>query len=70
MVAIKALVLGLQHIGIPTNSIKETIDFFTSIESMRRKLKENKWYSSTVGMENENLIILGKVVGWVHNHPY
>jgi catechol 2,3-dioxygenase-like lactoylglutathione lyase family enzyme len=32
MTAIKNLVLGLQHIGIPTNSIKETIDFFTSLD--------------------------------------
>jgi len=32
---------------------------------------ENQKYSTeTVGMENENLIILGKVVGWVHCHPY
>ena len=28
----KNLVLGLQHIGIPTNSIKKTVDFFTSLD--------------------------------------
>ncbi len=32
MTAIKDLVLGLQHIGIPTNSIRETIEFFTSLD--------------------------------------
>ncbi|PKL20421.1 MAG: hypothetical protein CVV48_13000 [Spirochaetae bacterium HGW-Spirochaetae-4] len=32
---------------------------------------ENSRYSTeSVTMENENLIILGKVVGWVHCHPY
>ncbi len=32
---------------------------------------ENPRYSTeTVTMENENITILGKVVGWVHSHPY
>jgi len=31
MATIADLVMGLQHIGIPTNSIEKTIDFFTSL---------------------------------------
>ena len=32
---------------------------------------ENTRYSmESVEMDNENMIILGKVVGWVHCHPY
>lgn len=32
---------------------------------------ENSRYSmESVRMDNENMIILGKVVGWVHCHPY
>ena len=32
---------------------------------------ENPRYSTeTVTMDNENITILGKVVGWVHSHPY
>ena len=32
---------------------------------------ENTRYSTEeIPMTNENLVILGKVVGWVHCHPY
>ena len=44
---------------------------FRAVDQMIFIHSENAKYSTeTVGMENENLIILGKVVGWVHCHPY
>ena len=44
---------------------------FRSLEQKVMIHSENPKYSTEeAGADNENLIILGKVVGWIHNHPY
>ena len=44
---------------------------FRSLEQKVLIHSENPKYSTEeAGSDNENLIILGKVIGWIHNHPY
>jgi len=44
---------------------------FRSVDQKIYIHSENSKYSTeTVAMDNDNLTILDKVVGWVHTHPY
>lgn len=44
---------------------------FRAVEQMIYIHSENQRYSSeSIPLNDENLIILGKVIGWVHCHPY
>ena len=61
---------GIYVVALNGDVLVKRLDF-NRLENTVAIISENQKYETIkTSIKNENLRILGKVVGWIHNHPY